>query len=127
MRERIKALRRELELTQKEFGDSIQVKQSTIATYENGRNEPVDSVIKLICMVHGVNEEWLRTGKGEMFKERTSFEKIAELSGKLLAKPDDKYNKAFTELLLSLIELNQEEFLKWYEYSKLVFEKKENK
>lgn len=127
MKERIKALRRELELTQKEFGDSIQVKQSTIATYENGRNEPVDSVIKLICIVHGVNEEWLRTGEGEMFKKSTSFEKIAELSGKLLAKPDDKYNKAFTELLLSLIELNQEEFLKWYEYSKLIFEKKENK
>lgn len=127
MNERIKALRQKLGLTQKEFGDSIQVKQSTIATYENGRNEPVDSVLKLICIVHGVNEEWLKTGDGEMFEERTASEKIAELSGKLLAKPDDKYNKAFTELLLSLIELNQDEFLKWYEYSKMIFDKRENK
>lgn len=67
MNERIRKLRRTLDLTQKEFGDRIGVKGNTIATYEGGRNEPIDSVISLICREFNVNEEWLRTGKGEMF------------------------------------------------------------
>lgn len=67
MNERIRKLRRTLDLTQKEFGDRIGVKGNTIATYEGGRNEPIDSVISLICREFNVNEEWLRTGEGEMF------------------------------------------------------------
>ena len=67
MNERIRKLRRTLDLTQKEFGDRIGVKGNTIATYEGGRNEPIDSVISLICREFNVNETWLRTGEGEMF------------------------------------------------------------
>ena len=67
MNERIRKLRRTLDLTQKEFGDRIGVKGNTIATYEAGRNEPIDSVISLICREFNVNEAWLRKGEGEMF------------------------------------------------------------
>jgi len=56
-----------LDLTQQEFADRIGIKRNTIANYESGRNEPVDSVISLICREYGVNEAWLRTGEGEMF------------------------------------------------------------
>lgn len=68
MDKRIKKLRRTLDLTQQEFGDRIGVKRNTIATYEGGRSTPIDSVISLICREFNVNEEWLRTGTGEMFK-----------------------------------------------------------
>lgn len=68
MDKRIKKLRRTLDLTQQEFGDRIGVKRNTIATYEGGRSAPIDSVISLICREFNVNEEWLRTGTGEMFK-----------------------------------------------------------
>jgi len=68
MNERIKKLRRELDLTQKDFGARIGVKGNTIAQYEIGRNAPVDSVLSLICREFDVNEEWLRYGTGEMFK-----------------------------------------------------------
>lgn len=67
MEERIKKLRRTLDLTQQEFAERIGIKRNTIANYEAGRNEPIDSVISLICREFNVNEEWLRTGKGEMF------------------------------------------------------------
>lgn len=67
MSERIKRLRKSLDLTQQEFADRIGIKRNTIANYESGRNEPVDSVISLICREYGVNEIWLRTGNGEMF------------------------------------------------------------
>lgn len=64
---RIKQLRRYLDLTQQEFADRIGVKRNTIANYETKRNNPVDSVVSLICREFSVREEWLRTGEGEMF------------------------------------------------------------
>lgn len=67
MNERIKELRKTLDLTQREFADKIGVKQNTVAQYEIGRNIPIDSVIFLICREFNVNEEWLRNGIGEMF------------------------------------------------------------
>ena len=67
MNNRIKKLRKELDLTQQKFGERIGVKGNTIAQYESGRNEPIDAVIALICREFGVNEEWLRNGAGEMF------------------------------------------------------------
>lgn len=68
MKERIKKIRRELDLTQQEFADRLGVKRGAIANYEIGRNEPVDSIISLICREFSVNEEWLRTGYGEIFR-----------------------------------------------------------
>ena len=68
MKERIRKIRRYLELTQQEFADRLGIKRGAIANYELGRNEPVDSVVSLICREYGVNEEWLRTGTGEMFE-----------------------------------------------------------
>ena len=72
MKERIRKIRRDLDLTQQEFADRIGIKRNTIANYETGRNEPVDSVVSLICREFGVNEEWLRNGTGEMFKPSPS-------------------------------------------------------
>ena len=72
VKDRIKKIRRELDLTQQEFAERIGIKRNTIANYETGRNDPVDSVISLICREFDVCEEWLRTGEGEMFKPKPS-------------------------------------------------------
>ena len=67
MNERLKKLRKALDLTQQEFADRIGVKRNTIATYEIGRNTPLVAVIASICREFNVSETWLRTGEGEMF------------------------------------------------------------
>lgn len=72
MKSRIKKLRKTLNMTQQEFAERIGVKRNTIAQYEIGRNEPIDSIINLICREFNVNEEWLRTGIGQMFKPTLS-------------------------------------------------------
>lgn len=69
MKDRIRKLRRSLDLTQQEFADKIGMKRNTVANYETGRNEPSASVISLICREFNVNETWLRTGEGKMFIE----------------------------------------------------------
>lgn len=74
MHERIRKLRKFLDLTQEKFAERIGIKRNTIATYESGRNEPVDSVIALICREFHVNEEWLRYGTGDMFSSEPEDE-----------------------------------------------------
>lgn len=64
MKNRIKKLRKKLGLTQQQFADRIGIKRATVANYESGRNEPIDSVFTLICREFHVNEEWLREGIG---------------------------------------------------------------
>ena len=66
MNERIKILRKSLGLTQQNFAIRIGMKQNSIALIESGRNTS-DQTILSICREFNVNEEWLRTGKGEMF------------------------------------------------------------
>lgn len=74
MNERIKKLRKTLNLTQQEFADRISISRGAVATYEVGRNEPIDAVIASICREFNVSETWLRTGKGEMFAPETAFD-----------------------------------------------------
>ncbi len=71
MNERIKKLRKALDLTQKEFAERIGMKRNSIALIENGRNTS-EQTIFAICREFNVNEEWLKTGAGEMFRAAPS-------------------------------------------------------
>ena len=62
MNERIKVIRRTLELTQQEFADKLGIARNNIAGYETSKRSPSDAVISLICTKFNVNENWLRTG-----------------------------------------------------------------
>lgn len=69
MKDRIRQLRKNLGLNQTDFGERIGIKQGTVTGYETGSRTPTDAVILSICREFDVNEEWLRTGVGEMFIE----------------------------------------------------------
>ena len=104
MKNRIKKIRKELDLTQQEFADRIGIKRGGVANYEIGRNEPADSVISLICREFNVNEQWLRDGTGEMFIEQTRDEQIASFVGSIQASADDSFKKRFISMLSALDE-----------------------
>ena len=96
--ERIKLLRKELNMTQQKFAEGIHIKRNTIATYESNRNEPIDAVVSLICMQYNVNERWLRTGDGEMFSESFGNSNISERI-RILRKKLDMTQQEFAEQL----------------------------
>lgn len=104
MKDRIKKIRKELDLTQQKFAEKIGVKQNTVAQYEMGRNIPINSVISLICREFNVNEQWLRDGTGEMFIEQTRDEQIASFVGSIQASADDSFKKRFISMLSALDE-----------------------
>lgn len=62
--DRLKQLRKELNLTQEAFASRIGSVQNTITGYENGRRNPSAPVVSLICREFDVNEDWLRNGTG---------------------------------------------------------------
>lgn len=99
MNERIKELRKKLKLTQQEFADALSIKRNTVATYEIGRNEPIDAVIALICKTFNVNEEWLRTGAGDMFLELPEEEEEAAYVSELLEDSDNELYKLIKEIM----------------------------
>ena len=102
MKDRIKKIRKALDLTQQEFADRIGVKRGGIANYEIGRNEPTDSVISLICREFNVNEDWLRTGEGEMFIKLTRDEEMAKLTKQLLNEEEDSFKNRLISVLANL-------------------------
>lgn len=104
MGERIKKLRKALGLTQQKFADKLGIKQNTVAQYEIGRNEPVDTVINLICREFNVNETWLRTGEGEMFVPISRDEQITDFVADILKNEDDSFKRRFVSMLSRLSE-----------------------
>ena len=102
MHERIKELRKYLGLTQAEFGEKIAMRQTGVAWLESGDRKITDRVITTICAVFGVDEIWLRTGDGEMFREPTIDEQIAGFVGNVLSDKGDEFQKRVMRILASL-------------------------
>jgi transcriptional regulator with XRE-family HTH domain len=101
--ERIKKLRKVLDLTQTEFGRRIGVKQNTVALIEGGRKTS-DQTIFAICREFNVSEEWLRTGEGEMFRTRSRDEEIAAFIGSITLRndPGDEFKRRLIHVLARL-------------------------
>lgn len=69
MKDRIREVREHFGLSMEKFGSRIGIGKASISLLESGKNNPSVQTITLICREFGVNEQWLRTGKGEMFEQ----------------------------------------------------------
>ena len=104
LNERLKKLRKTLDLTQQAFSDKLGVKRNTVGQWEIGRNKPSDAIIFSICREFNVNENWLRTGEGEMFVEMSRDEQIETFVGNLLKNEDDSFKRRLISGLAALDE-----------------------
>lgn len=104
MNERLRKLRKTLDLTQQTFADRIGIARGNIGSYEVGKSNLSDAVISLICREFNVNEHWLRTGEGEMFIKLTKEEEIASFIGEVLRDEDDSFKKRLISGLAALDE-----------------------
>lgn len=106
MQERIKRIRKSQGLTQQEFADRLGVSRSNIATYETGKCNIGEAVIKLICREFHINETWLRTGEGEMSQPVTRDQAITDFMADILkGEPDFR-----TKLVSVLARLSEDEW-----------------
>lgn len=99
IRERIAILRKTLGLSQRQFGERVGVKRTTITNYEMGRNKPNELARQRICKEYGVRREWLEFGEGEMFEPENRYEQLWKMSENYLQ--DD--NEVFRRNLIAVI------------------------
>lgn len=90
---RIKALRKELGLTQLEFGRKLGLKANTITSYETNVRVPSEAAFLSICREFNVNEKWLRTGEGEMFLKLPPASELGTYIGQVIQSDDDFIKK----------------------------------
>ena len=73
MENRIKRLRKTLNLTMEEFGKRLGVTRTAISNIENGHRNLTEQMAKSICREFNVDYFWLTEGIGdEMFIEKTT-------------------------------------------------------
>lgn len=117
MNKRIKELRKALNLTQNELGSRIGMTPNTITNYETGRRVPSNQVIFSICREFNVNEDWLRTGNGDMFNPISEDEELDLYVGRISGGTDE-FKK---NLIKTLCKLSEDE---WNVLKKIISEMK---
>ena len=91
--ERLKKLRKSLGLTQAEFGEKIELTNVTLSLMEKGERQITARTIKFLEIEFNVNEHWLRTGEGKMYKPEKSHDNLMGLIGQLTDDLDDGIGK----------------------------------
>jgi transcriptional regulator with XRE-family HTH domain len=98
MQERIKQIRLFLKLTQEEFGARIGLTNASISRIESGSTVTTEQTIRSICREYNVNEAWLRTGEGEMFKP---YDRARELEAVI----NDRFSTSSPEFRRDLLQV----------------------
>lgn len=106
MNERVRELRKALNMTLEVFGAKIGIKKSSLSQIENGVNNLTEQNILLICKEFNINEEWLRTGEGEMFKQFTEQEKLMKYTALLLKDNNSAVVSAIQALIITYEKLD---------------------
>jgi len=102
LNDRIKQVRKNLKLTQTAFGERIGVKGNTVTGWETGIRVPTDATVNSICREFDVNEEWLRTGEGEMFNPINRDVEIASFMGEIMRGEDADFRRRLISVLARL-------------------------
>lgn len=110
--ERLKLLRSSLNLSQEAFGEKIGIRsRAHISALEGGRRALTDRIINDVCREFYVNEEWLRNGIGEMFREDDTFSLDDYLTQKNCTEKDTVLIKAFINTYMKFPEEFRDSFI----------------
>lgn len=98
--DRIRATRKALKKSQKEFAQTLGLSENFIWMIEKGDRVPSDRTIADICREFGVSRAWLVEGVGEMYEKRSLNETLLEMANALMKESDDAFKKRFVMALL---------------------------
>ena len=98
MKDRIKELRRALDLTQEEFGGRMGITKSSISTMESGRSNPSEQTLRSMCREFGASYLWLTTGEGAMFEDGNDDAALHVMVDRVMASENDRVKQIFKNL-----------------------------
>lgn len=102
MKDRFKELRKELNVTQQEFADKLKISRNFVAQIEMGSKVPSDRTINDVCREFNVNEEWLRTGNGDMFVPGIKDKQISAMLADVMKSGEDSFRHRLVSALARL-------------------------
>ena len=97
--ERVKEVRKSLNLTMEQFGNKLGVTKVAISNIEKEKRNLTEQMSRAICREFNVSEEWLKTGVGEMYQQLSEDEEIAGIVSDLLEEGKDN---AFYGIILEI-------------------------
>ena len=100
---RIKTLRKHLNLNQAEYEKKIGLKNGAISWMEKEGNTITKQNIKIICDTFNVSENWLLNGEGEMFRPADEPDILDRLQQEL------KLTSQEMEIIRTFVELSPEQ------------------
>ena len=91
MKNRLKKIRKVLpqKTSQEKFAVLLGTTRNAIASYESGKVIPSDTFIQLLCTKFNIDEHWLRTGEGEMYKNDLDAQ-VEAFAQKYILTPDER-------------------------------------
>lgn len=101
MNSRFKELRKALNKSQEDFGKILGLSKSGVSDIESGRRNVTEQHIIMLknYKEKPINENWLRTGEGEMFLPMDREAEIAKLTVNLFMEESDSFKNRFVSLL----------------------------
>lgn len=107
MNKRFLQVRKNFDLTQVEFANRLGLTKNFVSLIETGKREPSDRTIKDVSREFDINEEWLKSGIGEMKRDITKDEAISDFMVDLLKEEDESFKKRF---IMSIVNLDIEDW-----------------
>lgn len=105
--ERVKEVRKFRKMSMEQFGERLGVQKSAISKIEKGDRGLTEQMLKSICREFNVNEEWLRTGDGDMPQKLSEEEEIADLVSDVLENgKDNEFYGIILEIIRTYNELS---------------------
>lgn len=110
MNERLRKLRKELGLTQGEFGKILGITASGVSDIESGRRNVTEQHLKLLSVWNGckdkkINLDWLTTGSGEILLPIPEEDEVATYVAELLD-PDNAFCDLIVEIMRTYSQLD---------------------
>ena len=96
---RIKEIRKELGLSQPEFGELIGIKAPQVSLIESGKHDLSEKTKLRIIEKYHVNPKWLDTGEGEMFLPFSESDEIIRFARSVTRAEDGDIRLEIMKLL----------------------------
>ena len=100
--QRVQFLIRTLGITKAKFSEPLHVTPQYISSICSGSRVPSERTLLDICRTYNVEESWLRTGVGEMFRSRSREEEITSFLGSLVGGSASDFQLSFISALAKM-------------------------
>lgn len=93
MHDRIKEIRKDNNVNQEAFAESLGLSRNMVAQVETSKAIFSDRTIRDICRIYNVNEDWLRNGSGEKYVPQSDNQKLLAYINKIAGEEDSSIRR----------------------------------